>query len=329
MTHRYIPLVLLCLCFSSCDKAKDLANQAKSAVENKIVNAGGATEGTKPDPELQKLVDQTAEGVIFRKDLPFPSKFEVRTTSKDEIDGRYFQSSAIGKHAEHKKGTRIVITKLERAGDQIRYTLEQSSFTLPPVEGAEEPKAAVVDPLKQAAPASKPMTFRKSGKTWDCSASDGFRAAALSRELSPVFDQLLTENALAPRELWLGKRRFKTGDQVPVSGDSLSMLVSGKASGRLNLTFEKSEAVEGHPCGVFSITGEYSRKQFPDFEGELTDQDVTIESGRIWLSLLYPVVLKQELSTIQTTQTGGQGGNAERGQGTVKVSLIRDWKSKP
>ena len=329
MTRSFIPLLLISLSAFSCDKAKNLANQAKSAVEEKIVNAGGTAEGAKPDPELQKLVDQTAEGVIFRKDLPFPDKVEIRTTRKDEIDGRYFQSSAIGKHAEQKKGTRIVITKLERAGDQIRYTLEQSSFTLPPVEGEEEPKKAVVDPLKQVAPAGKPMTFRKAGKTWECSASDGFRAAALSRELSPVFDQLLTENALEPRALWLGKRRFKTGDQVPVTGDSLSMLVSGKASGRLTLTFEKSEAVEGHPCGVFSITGDYSRKQVPDFEGEMTDEDVTIESGRIWLSLLYPIIMKQDFNTIQTTRTGGQGGNAERGQGTVKVSLVRDWKSKP
>ncbi len=58
---------------------------------------------------------------------------------------------------------------------------------------------------------------------------------------------------------------------------------------------------------MFSVTGDYSRKQFPDFEGNLTDEDVTIPSGKIWFSLLYPMILKEELATIQTFKSGGQG----------------------
>jgi len=328
MNRRSIPLLLLCLAAVSCDKAKNLADQAKAAVENKIAGKGPAAAENKPDAGLQKLVDETTEGVIFRKDLPFPNHIEVLTTLREEMDGRFYQASAIERHGETMKGTRIVVTKLERAGDQVRYSLEQSSFSAPLPDGADTPKDAVTDPLKQVAPAGKPMIYQKSGKGWQGSGSDGFRAAALSKQLTPVFDLLLVENALAPRTLWFGKRRFKAGDKVPVAESSLPMLLSGKATGSINLTFEKTDAVNGHPCGVFSVTGDFSRKQFPDFEGTLTDQDVTIESGKIWLSLLYPIILRQELDTIQSTRTGGQGGSAERGQGKVKSILERAWKIK-
>ncbi len=329
MIRRSIPLLLCCLVVVSCDKVKKLADQAKAAVENKISGKSSASADSKPDAALQKLVDQTPEGVIFRKDLPFPSHIEVLTTLREEMTGRFYQTSAIEHRAEDMKGTKVVITKLERSGDQVRYSLEQSSFTAPLPDGADAPKEPVTDPLKQAAPAGKPMIYRKSGKGWQGSGSDGFRAAALSKQLSPVFDLLLVENALAPRTLWLGKRRFKAGDKIPVAESSLPMLLTGKATGSFNLIFEKTEVVDGHPCGVFSVTGDFSRKQFPDFEGTLTDQDVTIESGKIWLSLLYPIVLRQELDTIQTTKSGGHGGTSERGQGKVKVTLDRAWKIKP
>ncbi len=329
MIRRSIPFLLLCLSVVSCDKAKKLADQAKAAVENRISGKTSGVAENKPDAGLQKLVDETPEGVIFRKDLPFPNHIEVVTTLREEMTGRFYQTSAIERHAEDMKGTKIVITKLERSGDQVRYSLEQSSFTAPLPDGADTAKGAVTDTLKQVAPAGKPMIYRKSGKGWQGSGSDGFRAAAVSKQLSPVFDLLLVENALAPRTLWFGKRRFKAGDKVPVAESSLPMLLTGKATGSFSLTFEKTDAVGGHPCGVFSITGDFSRKQHPDFEGTLTDQDVTIESGKIWLSLLYPIILRQELDTIQTTKSGGQGGNAERGQGKVKATLERVWKIKP
>ncbi len=328
MIPRLIPPLLLCLASVSCDKAKNLAAQAKAAVEEKISGKVAEASQNKPDEALQKLVDQTAEGVLFRKDLPFPNHIEVLTTLREEMAGRFYQTSAIERHGEDMKGTKIVVTKLERAGDQVRYLLEQSSFSTPKPEGADAPKEAVTDPLKQVAPAGKPMIYRKSEKGWQGSGSDGFRAAALSKQLSPMFDEILIENALAPRTLWFGKRRFKAGDKVPVAESSLPMLLTGKVTGSFELTFEKTEAVGGHPCGVFAVTGDFSRKQFPDFEGNFTDQDVTIESGKIWLSLLYPIVLRQEFDTIQTTKSGGQGGSAERGQGKVKVHLERAWRIK-
>jgi hypothetical protein len=324
MKSNVLTIVLLGLVSSSCDKAKDLANKAKSAVEGQIAKKAGESGNIQSDPALQKLVDETPEGFVFRKDLPLPGKIEVRTTRRHELSIRSFEASAIESHAQVLKGTQTTVTKLERAGSLVRYTLEQSTFAEPVIEGADKSKQPAV---KQLAPPSKPRVFRNSGSAWKSDDSEGFRAAALSKQLATVFDSLLVENALAPRTLWFGKRRFKIGDKLAVSGESLPLLVTGDAKGSLDLTFESIEAVNGHPCGVFAVTGHFSRKQFTDFEGNFTDEDVSIQSGKLWLSLIYPLILREETDTIQSTKSGGGGGLAARGQGSVKVSVIREWKT--
>lgn len=322
-----IPLAILAL--ASCDKAKKLADEASSAVKEQVAKAatGGTDSKIETDPELAKLVDRNDEGVVFRKDLPFPARLDVRTTSTREISARFYEASAIDKRMENIKGTRFSVAKLERAGDQVRYTLEESAFSNPPDKDSEEPATRVNDPLQVTAPSNKPRTFLKSGGTWRTDDVDGFRAAVLSKQLSPVFNSLLEENGLAPRPLWFGKRRVKTGEEIAVSGDSLSMLLAGNAKGDLKLKLESFEGVEGHPCGVFSVTGDFSRKQFPDFEGSFSDEDVTIQSGKVWLSLIHPVVLKWDIDTIQTSKHGDKGNAVSRLQGTVKLTVVHAWKA--
>lgn len=322
----FAAVLALSLALTSCDKAKDLANKATTAVKDGITAKTGGVKASAVDPELQKLVDQTPEGAIFRKDLPFPQRLSVRTTARREMSARLYQTSAIGKRAETVKGTRISIFHLERAGNEVRHTLEQSSFSIPSPDKGDGATQNIADPLEQLAPSPKPVTFRKSGTSWTSDAKDGFRSIALSKQLTPVLDELLIENAISPRPLWFAKRRIKPGDQVPITGDSLSMILAGNAKGSLTLTLESFDAVDGHPCGVFTIAGDYSRKQFPDFDGNLTDEDVTIQSGKIWLSLIHPLVLREELETIQTFKSGGNGGASIHGQGSIKVSVKRNLK---
>jgi hypothetical protein len=321
-THLVLSAAL-CIASLSCDKAKNFVGRAKAVVDNQLNQAATVTEDTKADPELQKLVDQTPEGVIFRKDLPFPAKFEVRTTLNEEISGRVFETSALGKEATAQKGTRSTISKLERSGDQVRYTLEKSTFTDPVAAGADKAEKPVVRVLT---PPSKPQVYQKTKSVWKSNYSEGFRAVALSQQLSPCFELLLVESALAPRSLWFSKKRLKIGDQIKISDKTLPMLLAGRAKGLFTLTLESIGAVKGHPCGVFSFVGEYSREQVPDFEGAMIDEDVTVQSGKLWLSLIHPLVLRQEAETIQTTRQGAGGNLSTRFQGTVKVSLIREWK---
>ena len=323
MKSHLLLTAALCIASPSCEKAKVLVSKARAAVENRVNQTTADSLDTQSDPELQKLIDQTPEGFIFRKDLPLPAKFEVKTSLTQEVSGRVSETSAIGNQTTVQKGIRSTLLKFERAGDQVRYTLEKSTFTDPIIEGADESKKPAV---RELAPPSKPQIYRKTGSTWKSDYSDGFRAVALSKQLSPSFDLLLVENALAPRSLWFGKKRIKLGDQIKISEKTLPMLVAGQAKGNFTLKLESIGAVKGHPCGVFSYSGDYSRKQIPDFEGAVTDEDVTIRSGKLWLSLIYPLVLRQEAETIQTTRQGGGGNLGTRSQGTVKVSLVRDWK---
>ncbi|MBC8126072.1 MAG: hypothetical protein H8M99_02840 [Gloeobacteraceae cyanobacterium ES-bin-144] len=315
---------ILSMSLVSCDKAKELVGKASNALK-KGSGAKDADTGSEVDATQQKLVDQNSEGVIFRKDLPFPQRLEVRTTIEREMSGRFYQTSEIEKHLNEVKGTRIFVTKLERSGNHVRYTLEQAGFSNP-LEQSNDEKKLVADPFKQDAPTNQPVTFQKAGNDWKAAEGSGFRATVLSKQLSPVLADLLVENALAPRPLWFGKRRMKIGEQLVVSDSTLPMLLVGNASGKFTLKLESFEPVAGHPCGVFSISGDFSRKKFPDFEGVFTDEEVTIQAGKIWLSLVYPIILKEEFDTIQSFTSGGKGGLTEKGQGAVKVSVRREWK---
>jgi hypothetical protein len=327
-TTRLIHTLLVTLSFVSCDKVKKITEQATHAVRDQVTAHTGPGKEQESDPELSKLVDRTPEGVVFRKDLHFPERIEVTTTRRQEWSGRFYQTSAIEKRVETLKGTRLNIDKLERAGDEVRHTVEKSSFSMPSPDDPDAAKESLSDPLAAIAPGNRTHIFRKAGKTWAADSSGGFRTAAIAKDLSPVLDQLLIENAIAPRPLWFSpKKRFKPGDELTVTGGTLPMLLSGNATGTLKLKLESFDAVHGHPCAVFSVSGDYRRKEVPDFEGIFTDEDVTIQSGKLWLSIIHPIILKEELDTIQTVSSGSRGGQKSRGQGSIKVSVERQWKT--
>ncbi len=318
-----LALTAFCLLSPSCEKIKNLTDKAKSAAASELAKKTGGTAVTPPDPELQKLVDQTPEGAIFRKDLPFPDSVEVKTTRREEVSGRFTEKSELGSQVNTLKGTITNVTKLVRKGDRVSYSLLESIFTEPVIEGAKDAKEPVV---RQLEPPSAPFEFVKSGSTWKSAVSTDFRIASRAQTIGPFFDQLLVENTLAPRTLWFGKKRYKVGDQLTVSQEFLPMLVTGNAKGQLKLTLESFDAVNGHPCGVFSVTGDFARKQFPHFDGSVTNEEVTVESGKLWLSLLYPLILREETDVILTSSSGGQGGLSSSGRSSAKVSVTREWK---
>lgn len=333
---RFIAILLACGAAVSCEKLKSLAARVSTAVKEQAAAKSGTAKAAsgkssdKVDEDLQKLVDQTAEGTIFRKDLPFPTRLEVRTTRRDEPSGRIFQASEMGKGAVPLKASQLVIHKLEVTGDEVRMTIEKTSVTLPATdnpnpEKKDPAKGKPKDPVEQVAPPQAPVTLIKSGTGWQSKDRTDFHAASLARILSPGFDQLLVENAAFPRSLWFAKHRFKVGDRLDVTAAYLPMLFAGSANGSCVLKLESFEAVEGHPCGVFAVTGNYQRK-IPDLGGNISDEDVTIESGKIWCSLLYPVILRQEMNTIQSAKGGAMGGLVSRFQGAVKVSITHAWK---
>lgn len=310
----------------SCDEVKEMAKRAATVATKELRDkiSGGKVS---VDVSLQELVDQNDEGVLFRKDLPFPMYIESTTRVEKKICGRFYHVSELGKRVEKIKGCETTLSKLERKGPLVRFTLRESSFSIPSTDRKQEDPGRTRNPLRQREPSMEAVTFRRNGSRWSSDQEDGFRAMVLSKQLAPVFEELLVDNALAPRPLWFSsKRRLTIGDEIDVGGQSIGMLVAGAVDGTMHLRFERIESVHGHPCGVFLVNGDYRRQKFPDFEGRLVDEEVTIEGGRLWLSLLYPVILKEELDTIQTFKPAGDGGQVGRGQGKVKVSVTRNWK---
>jgi hypothetical protein len=324
MKLPHLILAVLCLVSPSCEKIKNLTDKAKSSVASELTKKAGGTTESAADPELQKLVDQTPEGAVFRKDLPFPNLVEVKITRREEVSGRFSEKSELGSQVNTLKGTITNVTQVARKGDRVSYTLLESSFTEPVIEGAE--KKAKDPVVRQLEPPSAPFEFIKAGSTWKSAVPTDFRIASRAQTIGPFFDQLLVENTLAPRPLWFGKKRYQVGDQLTVSQEHLPMIVTGNAKGQLKLTLESFDAVSGHPCGVFSVTGDFARRQFPHFDGSVSNEEVTVESGRLWLSLLHPLILREETDVILTSSSGGQGGLSSSGRSSAKVSVVREWK---
>ncbi len=126
MKLRHLPILALCLA-SSCEKARKLAEQATSTVKERMAEGGE----TPVDPELQKLVDQTDEGVIFRKDLPFPAHIQVNSSTTNQLNLRVFEASAIERKSGMLNGVMESTEKIELAGDRLQYSPGEVRITDP------------------------------------------------------------------------------------------------------------------------------------------------------------------------------------------------------
>jgi hypothetical protein len=53
--------------------------------------------------------------------------------------------------------------------------------------------------------------------------------------------------------------------------------------------------------------------------------DMSITAGKVWLSLIHPIVMRSEYELITTT-SGKQGGITARTQGGMTLKPSLDWK---
>ncbi len=312
----------------SCDQIRKAADKVKSKVSDTLEEHLGELNDEQNKSPLYALVDQTEQGYVFRKDLEFPTDLRVVTTYKRQIAGRIIRETELGKNIENVNGEEWTIAEFDRKGSSVLYSLKESSFELRMPEHEDEKEsepARAMNPLRQAPPLTEPMIFVLNENGWKGQAKGNFKKMALSQDLSPVFGDMLVENAVMARPLWFAKRRIKVGDEFTISGAALPMLVAGKATGSLTLKLEGIEEVKGQPCGRFSVKGQFSRSNFPNLEGRLLDEEVSIQSGELWLSLIFPVILKEKIQTIQSFKPSEAGSTIGRGQGTIDTMVVREW----
>ncbi|MBK1881500.1 hypothetical protein JIN85_03675 [Luteolibacter pohnpeiensis] len=320
MTRRISILAWMLLSAASCDRAKDLATKVKSLAELTAAESRKLTDT--PDPDLQKLVDQNSSGTLFRKDLPFPHDLTVQVTTSSSSEGsRVLVRNELGPQSSVRSGTETLVDRFRISGEFVRLSLETAQFE----ENVDPDDEGTVTKITTNPLAGRSVDLRRDGDKWVVAASKSVIAKEWAEGLLPDLDAMLKDNGAKPRGYWFGSRRFKVGDVVPLSGESMAILFGDKCSGSVTLKLEAFESTEGHPCGMFSIHGDYKRRGYVRPDGETFDQDVVIEGGKVWLSLLYPVVMREEMQTIETRIRETTGGTTSRSQGAFNTTIVRKW----
>ena len=341
---------------ASCQKVQEMFGKAKTVVQDttsaalpsaaKPAAAPEKPAGGEIDPVMAEQVAKGEDGVSFRKDKPFPTLIQSRKVTRIGLhQARLVRRSVIGNDLKTIDGNLEIISRWQRSGDQIEVWMEKLAFELPPE------KLPKVDPNKPAAPKpaepmpiGKPVTpeqlaamkalyvLSKETGRWQADGKRGgdFARVAWQQALDPGFTGAAVEAGVLPHTMWFGsKARWKPGMKVTLEGSQLQVL-SGfpKNKGSLQLKFEEVEAVGGHPCGRFDVSGDLTSEGRIYDDGTRNDLEISITSGKIWFSLLYPVVMKQELDTVLTLSSDS-GGVPTKIQGKADIVTSCEWKSEP
>lgn len=325
---------------ASCDKAQRAVNAAKEKFRG-VDPSGPITPGGDVDAGLASQVDSGAEGVRFRRDLPFPTDVSVRVIERATYhDSRVMSTSALGTQNAPISGKFERIFNLKRSGSHMTIQIEKAGRVIEEEaakEAAKDPAknkvAAAVDAAGEKDDEAKRLEgasidFRLTSQGWRQPKTQGaadFTKMLWAKKLEPQLPTLMAHDGLVPRTQWFSStRRWSGGDKFEITGEALSMLFPGKHEGKVTLIYEVSEALDGHPCGRFAVTGDISGES-AGIDGVVSTQEVSIRSGKVWCSLLYPLVLREEFETVRTTTSSGDGAKT-RIQGGLEMVTSRQWK---
>lgn len=339
MRSLLIVLPFAALALSSCDKAKQAVEAAKTKM------GGVADPGAPPSPggdvasEFVGQVDSAAEGVRFRRDLPFPTTLKVRLIERNTFkNARLISTSELGKRIATSQGTWEEVGLMERDDRHLVIEIEKAGKVVDADELEEgEKEGGPAKPAPEEIPslgslaAGARLQYHLGADGWKVPESKGpvdFRSMVLEQAIRPSLTSLLTANGVTPRTQWFSSsRRWIGGDTIELSGETIALLFPGKGnSGRITLVYEAAEALEGHPCGRFSVEGDLVRKDAVGIDGVTSNSDISINSGKIWCSLIYPLVLREEYQMVLTSVEGSGNGPKIRVQGGVDVVVSRRWE---
>lgn len=326
---------------ASCDKAQKAVDAAREKFRG-VDPSAPVSPGGDVDSELASQVDSGAEGVRFRRDLPYPTDINVRTVERTTYhEARAMSTSALGTQTAPISGKFERIFSLKRAGTRLTLQIEKYGRMVEEEaakETAKDPSknkvVAAVDAASEKEDEAKRLEgasidFQLSNQGWRLPTTKGaadFTRMMWGKKLQPVMPSLLSHEGIMPRTQWFSSsRRWSGGDKLELTGDALGLLFPGKCEGKVTLTYEVSEALDGHPCGRFAVSGDVSMKDVTDIDGVSSTQEVSIRSGKVWCSLLYPLVLREEYDTVRTLAYGSDGAKT-RIQGGWGVVSSRQWK---
>lgn len=329
-----VPLLLV-LGLCSCDKAKQVVDAARDKIDGAAEPGAPVDPGGQVDAELAGQVDSAAEGVRFRRDLDFPPSLTIRVVERQTFrNARMIHRSELGSETATYNGTWELAGSLELAPNQVVLSIEKFGEVLD-LSNQGKKAAASAPALDRRQPfgnevSGARVSFTRTGAGWRVPEVRGavdFRNQVLGDDLAPVLPELLTIHGGAPRSQWFSStRRWIGGDRIQLEGDALALLFPGKSGGKVTLVFEEPEALDGHPCGRFAVEGDVTLSGRTGLDGAVRDREITIKSGKIWCSLIHPLVLREEYQTLQTIVTGKGRGPRTKIQGQVDQVLDRRWR---
>lgn len=344
----YVALAGMGLMATSCDQVQEGLNKAKKSAEESVQSVvdsakkkAGATAssvaetGGEIDPSLRVLIDADERGYLFRRDIPFAKDVRVTQTTKTKfVSGRMSRRSALGNENQDLKGmARRTVVSFDRSGGRTSISLDSiDAGALVAVEG----EATQAEPVKILPYGGDPtmaglkQSLRWDGKRWVLDRVSGprdFKAAYWGDNLEPVASELLPRVGIVPRSLWFsGNQRVKLGETITLKGRDAALAMGQQGTGTVVMRLEKVEAVRGHPCAVFSITGNFQLKQSGRVDGNTESGEMEIEEGKIWMSLLQPLVLREEWKSIVTVSEDAGGATGLKVQGESETVVDREWK---
>lgn len=317
---------------NSCEKVRSIVSEARHTLESKTreaieaVEEGESVETQKIDPELEALIDRNEEGILFRRDLPFPKNLKVSVSRSEPLEVRVILSSQLGKEVKQSAAIRERSFNLSKQPNSIRFSGYKEIFREKIAKSDQEGPLHITDHPLLPPKIPKDHTMKLQAGKWVAVQNRGFAEMALAQQLGPHVPTIMEEYALTPRKMWFGKRRIKTRQSISVSGELLPMLIAGKATGSLKLTLDDVHSVKGHPCGKFAIKGSYKRKSFPSLDGRVFDEEITIQSGHVWLSVIHPLILKSELNLISRRTVAEGSGPSLVIQGNSEPVTVINWQ---
>lgn len=136
---------------------------------------------------------------------------------------------------------------------------------------------------------------------WAMQRADGpldFKIASWSQNLAADFDSLLRTTGVLTSPRWLGDTPLTPGQEIVLNGPDLAMVLGTPATGSLRLRFLGEKNVGRHPCAAFSVIGSYRAQPTLHWHGAYQSEDMQVDSGTAYLSLIYPLVPRLELDGV-------------------------------
>ena len=296
---------------------------------------------TEIDPALAKLVKSKGDAYLFRRDIAFPPHLKVISTELRKLNKvRFAGKSQFGEGSMELSVREDEVMEYEMAGGAVRFTMKEKVSEKIPNAAERLARLKVIEEAlqkKQKPPdtrerivdnlVGKVVQFNYVGKSWKAVPTQEFKTMAWGKGLEEEVTARLVENSLLSRPRWFGTKPMKTGEVTKLSGKSLNLLFDGMDNGTIEIVFKGMEGVHGHPCAVFEVSGSYVESQKDNGQGQTVGGEATIDKGKIWCSLLYPIVLRSDLDLIVSWKTLEGGKLVSQMQGTVNHKMHRDWKA--